>query len=128
MLCDILKMPFLTHTDFLASTLWPHNPSLHPPILYVRGRLIAAARVIATAAQRPAHRVPSAACHPPPATRRQGLFADWDGAKAYDPELLPTLIYADMRTGSAKALVQMDQARRNSYHDRSARADGPGAS
>ncbi len=33
-LADILKMPFLTDTDFLASTLWPNNPSLHPPILY----------------------------------------------------------------------------------------------
>ncbi|KAL1526435.1 hypothetical protein AB1Y20_015147 [Prymnesium parvum] len=71
-LCEILKMPFLTHTDFLASTLWPNNPSLHPPILY-------------------------------------GLFADWDGVSAYDPATLPKLIYADMRTGSAKALVQMDQ-------------------
>ena len=38
-----------------------------------------------------------------------GLFKDWDGKMAYDPALLPTLIYADMRTGSAKALVQMDQ-------------------
>ena len=27
-------MPFLTDTDFLASSLWPNNPSLHPPILY----------------------------------------------------------------------------------------------
>mmetsp|Transcript_2486 Transcript_2486/g.6707 ORF Transcript_2486/g.6707 Transcript_2486/m.6707 type:complete len:403 (+) Transcript_2486:25-1233(+) len=68
----ILKMPFLSHTDFLASTLWPNNPSLHPPILY-------------------------------------GLFAEWDGSAAYDPATLPTLIYADLRTGSAKALVQMDQ-------------------
>ena len=25
---------FLTDTDFLASSLWPNNPSLHPPILY----------------------------------------------------------------------------------------------
>jgi hypothetical protein len=24
----------LKDTDFLASTLWPNNPSLHPPILY----------------------------------------------------------------------------------------------
>ena len=24
----------LVDTDFLASTLWPNNPSLHPPILY----------------------------------------------------------------------------------------------
>jgi len=30
----ILKMDFLTDTDFIASTLWPNNPSLHPPILY----------------------------------------------------------------------------------------------
>ena len=30
----ILKMDFLTDTDFLASSLWPNNPSLHPPILY----------------------------------------------------------------------------------------------
>ena len=27
-------MDFLTDTDFLASSLWPNNPSLHPPILY----------------------------------------------------------------------------------------------
>ena len=33
-LAKILKMPFLTDTDFLASSLWPNNPSLHPPILY----------------------------------------------------------------------------------------------
>ena len=33
-LAKILKMPFLTHTDFIASSLWPNNPSLHPPILY----------------------------------------------------------------------------------------------
>ena len=33
-LAKILKMPFLTDTDFIASTLWPNNPSLHPPILY----------------------------------------------------------------------------------------------
>lgn len=71
-LAKILKMPFLTHTDFIASSLWPNNPSLHPPILY-------------------------------------GLFKDWDGKKGYDPALLPTLIYADLRTDSAKALVQMDQ-------------------
>jgi len=71
LLCDILKMPFLTDTDFIASSLWPNNPSLHPPILY-------------------------------------GLFKDWDGKTAYDPAKLPTLIYADMRTDSAKALVQMD--------------------
>lgn len=70
-LAKILKMPFLTDTDFIASSLWPNNPSLHPPILY-------------------------------------GLFKDWDGSQAYDPALLPTLIYADMRTDSAKALVQMD--------------------
>ena len=67
----ILKMPFLTDTDFLASSLWPNNPSLHPPILY-------------------------------------GLFKDWDGKRAYKPEDVPTLIYADMRTDSARALVQMD--------------------
>ena len=67
----ILKMPFLTDTDFIASSLWPNNPSLHPPILY-------------------------------------GLFKDWDGKTPYDPASLPTLIYADMRTDSAKALVQMD--------------------
>jgi len=64
-------MPFLSHTDFIASSLWPNNPSLHPPILY-------------------------------------GLFKDWDGKKAYDPATLPTLIYADLRTDSARALVQMD--------------------
>jgi len=29
----ILRMD-LQDTDFLASTLWPNNPSLHPPILY----------------------------------------------------------------------------------------------
>lgn len=29
----ILKMPFLTDTDFIACCLWPNNPSLHPPIL-----------------------------------------------------------------------------------------------
>jgi len=69
-LAKILKMPFLTDTDFLASTLWPNNPSLHPPILY-------------------------------------GLFKDWDGVKPYDPAVVPTLIYADMRTDSAKTMVQM---------------------
>jgi len=67
----ILQMPFLSDTDFIASSLWPNNPSLHPPILY-------------------------------------GLFKDWDGTTPYDPAELPTLIYADMRTGSAQALVQMD--------------------
>jgi len=70
-LCKILKMPFLTDTDFIASSLWPNNPSLHPPILY-------------------------------------GLFKDWDGKTPYDPATLPTLIYADMRTESARSLVQMD--------------------
>jgi len=34
LLAKILKMSFLTDTDFLASSLWPNNPSLHPPILY----------------------------------------------------------------------------------------------
>ena len=73
----ILQMPFLSDTDFLASSLWPNNPSLHPPILY-------------------------------------GLFKDWDGKTPYpppnpeDPTTLPTLIYADMRTESAKALVTED--------------------
>jgi len=71
-LAKILKMPFLTDTDFIASSLWPNNPSLHPPILY-------------------------------------GLFKDWDGVSPYDPATLPTLIYADMRTESAKDLVTMDQ-------------------
>jgi len=70
-MAKILKMPFLTDTDFIASTLWPNNPSLHPPILY-------------------------------------GLFKDWDGKTAYDPATLPTLIYADMRTDSAKTLVDED--------------------
>jgi len=70
-LAKILKMPFLTDTDFIASSLWPNNPSLHPPILY-------------------------------------GLFKDWDGETPYDTSALPSLIYADMRTGSAKALVEMD--------------------
>jgi opine dehydrogenase len=67
----ILKMDFLTDTDFIASSLWPNNPSLHPPILY-------------------------------------GLFKDWDGASPCDPAGLPTLIYADMRTESAKAVVGLD--------------------
>jgi len=71
LLAKILKMPFLTHTDFIASTLWPNNPSLHPPILY-------------------------------------GLFKDWDGKTPYDPATLPTLIYADLRTDSAKTLVAED--------------------
>eukprot|EP00978_Attheya_sp_CCMP212_P019148 scaffold53314_cov82-Attheya_sp.AAC.3 len=31
---DILKTPDMRDTDFLASCLWPNNPSLHPPILY----------------------------------------------------------------------------------------------
>mmetsp|Transcript_18620 Transcript_18620/g.36488 ORF Transcript_18620/g.36488 Transcript_18620/m.36488 type:complete len:397 (+) Transcript_18620:129-1319(+) len=31
---DILKIPDVRDTDFLASTLWPNNSSLHPPILY----------------------------------------------------------------------------------------------
>lgn len=30
----ILRIPSLRDTDFLASTFWPNNPSLHPPILY----------------------------------------------------------------------------------------------
>jgi opine dehydrogenase len=71
-LAKILQMPFLTHTDFIASSLWPNNPSLHPPILY-------------------------------------GLFKDWDGETPYDPATLPTLIYADMRTGSAHALATEDE-------------------
>ena len=33
-LAKILQMPFLSHTDFIASSLWPNNLSLHPPILY----------------------------------------------------------------------------------------------
>jgi len=70
-LAKILKMPFLTDTDFIASTLWPNNPSLHPPILY-------------------------------------GLFKDWDGKSPYDPDKVPTLIYKDLRTGSAVTLVEMD--------------------
>ena len=37
-----------------------------------------------------------------------GLFKDWDGKTAYDPATLPTLIYADMRTDSAKTLVAED--------------------
>ena len=71
-LAEILKMPFLTHTDFIASTLWPNNPSLHPPILY-------------------------------------GLFKDWDGETPYAASSLPTLIYADLRTDSARTLVEMDR-------------------
>ena len=31
------------------------------------------------------------------------------GAAPYDPATIPTRIYADMRTDSAKALVQMDR-------------------
>ncbi len=31
---DILQIPDVRDTDFLTSTLWPNNPSLHPPILY----------------------------------------------------------------------------------------------
>ena len=33
LLTPILKQD-LRDTDFLASALWPNNPSLHPPILY----------------------------------------------------------------------------------------------
>ena len=29
----ILRIP-VVDTDFMASCLWPNNPSLHPPILY----------------------------------------------------------------------------------------------
>mmetsp|Transcript_23415 Transcript_23415/g.40022 ORF Transcript_23415/g.40022 Transcript_23415/m.40022 type:complete len:403 (+) Transcript_23415:48-1256(+) len=68
----ILQMDFLSDTDFIASSLWPNNPSLHPPILY-------------------------------------GLFKDWDGKTPYDAADVPVRIYAEMRTESAKALVQMDQ-------------------
>ena len=32
-LYPVLRQP-LTDTHFLASTLWPNNSSLHPPILY----------------------------------------------------------------------------------------------
>ena len=67
----ILRMPFLTDTDFIASSMWPNNSSLHPPILY-------------------------------------GLFKDWDGKAAFDPATLPTAIYADLRTESAKAMVALD--------------------
>merc|ERR1719453_1886933 len=70
LLTPILKQD-LRDTDFLASALWPNNPSLHPPILY-------------------------------------GLFKDWDGVTPYDPATLPTLIYADMRTESARTLVAED--------------------
>ena len=31
---DILQIPDLVDTDFLASTFWPNNPWIHPPILY----------------------------------------------------------------------------------------------
>ena len=82
MLAKILQMPFLTDTDFIASSLWPNNPSLHPPILY-------------------------------------GLFkygpdgtTPWDGTTPYDPETLPTLIYKDMRTESARSLVKLDNGER----------------
>mmetsp|Transcript_3107 Transcript_3107/g.9251 ORF Transcript_3107/g.9251 Transcript_3107/m.9251 type:complete len:395 (+) Transcript_3107:3-1187(+) len=34
LMSEILKIPELRDTDFIASTLWPNNPSLHPPILY----------------------------------------------------------------------------------------------
>lgn len=33
-LAEILKISDLRDTDFITSTLWPNNPSLHPPILY----------------------------------------------------------------------------------------------
>ena len=31
---EILQIPDLVDTDFLASTFWPNNPWIHPPILY----------------------------------------------------------------------------------------------
>jgi hypothetical protein len=72
-------MPFLSDTDFISSSLWPNNASLHPPILY-------------------------------------GLFKDWDGVTPFDTipgdtcgmGSLPSRIYADLRTGSAEAMVALD--------------------
>jgi len=71
-LAKILRMPFLTDTDFLACCFWPNNPSLHPPILI-------------------------------------GLFEQWDGKTPFKPESLPTFIYKDLRTNSARFLVALDK-------------------
>lgn len=40
----ILRMPFLSDTTFLASSMWPNNSSLHPPILYGLFKVRAALR------------------------------------------------------------------------------------
>lgn len=70
-LSEILQMPELVDTDFLACCLWPNNPSLHPPILI-------------------------------------GLFEQWDGKTPFKRDDLPVYIYKDLRTRSAKFLVDLD--------------------
>jgi hypothetical protein len=37
-----------------------------------------------------------------------GLFEHWDGATPFDPATLPSLIYKDLRTDSARYLVELD--------------------
>ena len=38
-----------------------------------------------------------------------GLFEHWDGKTPFDPASLPVLIYKDLRTESARYLVELDQ-------------------
>ncbi len=101
-LAKILKMPFLTDTDFLASSLWPNNPSLHPPILYGLfehwdGASPRRAQFSARNSRRAQFGAIRRRRHPVPA-----------GVAPFDPKTLPTLIYADLRTNSAKYLAGED--------------------
>ena len=100
-LAKILKMPFLTDTDFLASSLWPNNPSLHPPILYgLFEHWDGAAPRRAQFSARNSRRAQFRALR-----RRDPVPA---GVAPFDPKTLPTLIYADLRTNSAKYLAGED--------------------
>ena len=99
-LAKILKMPFLTDTDFLASSLWPNNPSLHPPILYGLfehwdGARRAARNSRRAILARAIRALVDAATPSPQASRLR-------------PEDAPDAIYADLRTNSAKYLAGED--------------------
>ncbi|EOD09983.1 hypothetical protein EMIHUDRAFT_465316 [Emiliania huxleyi CCMP1516] len=126
-LAKILKMPFLTDTDFIASTLWPNNPSLHPPILYglfkdwdgkspydpdKERRPHDRRRSHPQRARPLASRLPP----PPPSpslsqrrlSQRRLSPPPRHSGRPSSRRQVPTLIYKDLRTDSAVTLVEMD--------------------
>jgi len=97
----ILQMPNLFDSDFLACALWPNNPSLHPPILIGLFEVTASLSTCPTRTARDKKELTQLIFF--------AFLQHWDGKTPFDPASLPVFIYKDLRTESARYLVELDR-------------------